>query len=104
MLICGQLSCLPADGLELGFGIWEPDPGLLLPRRAPYGTHPPHTSIFHHHPSLFSPLLCRAPNGTPVERWAVLHGEVSALFHPPDFWNGPCPLPVSLKYVPVVTQ
>lgn len=79
--------------IQVGFGIWEPDPGLLLPGRVPHGTRPPHTSIFHHHPPLFPPLLRWAPNGT-----LDLDGEVSALFHPQDSWKGPHPVLVSLKY------
>lgn len=82
--------------IEVGFGIWEPDPGLLLPGRVPYGTCPLHTSIFHHHPSLFPPLLRWAPNGT-----LFLDGEASALFHPQDSWKVPHPLLVSLKYASV---
>lgn len=78
--------------IQVGFGIWEPDPGLLLPGRVPCETCPLHTSIFHHHPSLFPSLLCWAPNGT-----LILDGEVSALFHPQDSWKVPHPLLVSLK-------
>lgn len=73
-----------------GIWDWEPDPGLLLPRRAAYGTHPPHTSIFHHHPPLLSPLLCWVPNGTLVWPVGHLNSKISALFHPHDSRNGSC--------------
>lgn len=55
---CGQFSCFHTDGLGLGFGMGNLILSLLLlsERRAAYGIHPAHTSIFHHHPPLLSPL------------------------------------------------
>lgn len=75
-------------------GIWdrEPDPGLLLPseRKAAYGIHPPHTSIFHHHPPLLSPLLCWVSNGTLVDQWAVYTPNTlqSFILFTPDHQRG----------------
>lgn len=71
MLICGQFSCFPADGLELGFGI-----GNLIQACCSQGEQ--HMEHIHHiHPffiiTLLSFLHCCAEflMGLWFDQWAI---------------------------------
>lgn len=95
MLTCGQFSCLPADGPYK----WDLGLGNQIQDCCSQGEF--HMEHVHYiHPFFIITLLSFLPSCTELlmELWMILDGEVSALFHPQDFWRVPPPLLVSLKY------